>query len=138
MRRSACLSLALVMLTTAACVTHPGNITATYVNPSQYRAMECAGIEGELQRVTAREAELTDRQHNNFVADTALLTVGVVVFWPALLAMPMQKDHRHEIAQVRGETEALERARARCSAAPRMAEAAPQAMPRPVVATIVP
>lgn len=53
------------------------------------------------------------------MTDTALLTVGLVVFWPALLLMPATTDRKHEIAQMRGEKEALERATGRqCASGP--------------------
>lgn len=107
----------------SACVSNPSNIAATYVNHAQYASMPCEEVQAELQRVSTREADLSNRQHQNYVTDTVLLTAGLVAFWPALLLMPATTDRKSEIAQMRGEKEALERASVRqCST--RMAQAA--------------
>ena len=107
----------------SACVSNPANITAAYINHAQYTSLPCDEVQAELQRVSAREADLTTRQGHNFAADTFLLTAGLVVFWPALLLMPLTTDRKPEIAQMRGEKEALERAAVRqCST--RMAQPA--------------
>jgi hypothetical protein len=106
------------LLLLSACVTHPSNITTSFVGHAQYRGMACAEIERELVRVSTQEADKSRIQGANFAADTAMLTVGLLVFWPALLAMPLTTDHRHEISRMRGEKEALERARdGQCSGA---------------------
>ena len=73
--------------------------------------MSCTDIEQELVRVSTQESDRSRVQGANFAADTAMLTVGLLVFWPALLAMPLTTDHRQDISRMRGEKEALERAR---------------------------
>ncbi|MDB5414658.1 MAG: hypothetical protein JWR10_2993 [Rubritepida sp.] len=120
--------LALSILPISACVTPPGNITASYVNPASYRTLACNEIEREHTRVSTQESDLSNQQSANFAADTAMLTVGLTVFWPALLLMPVTRDHRHEIARMRGERDAMEIARTdQCSGAvtARIADPAP-------------
>ncbi len=44
------------------CVSNPSNISAAYVNPVQYASMACEDVHAELSRVSAKEADLTNRQ----------------------------------------------------------------------------
>ena len=45
------------------------------------------------------------------------MTVGLVVFWPALIGLAVTDDHEQELARLRGEYEAIEQTmtRNRCS-----------------------
>jgi hypothetical protein len=123
------------LLLATACVSNPSNIQANYVNPAQYRSMTCEEVGGELQRVSAREADLTARQQTNYETDVALVSVGVVLFWPALLAMPATTDYKSQIAQLRGEREALERSTNRCTS---ITTASGTAVPATASAAVMP
>lgn len=93
----------------AGCVKPPGSITAQYVSHVQYQSLECDQIAEEMARVAARLAEISALQEENARADAALFAVGMLLFWPALLAMPATVDRKGEIGRLKGELEALER-----------------------------
>lgn len=98
---------------TAACVKNPDNIKATYVPFAPYESLQCSQLSEEIRRVSINLNDIAEKQRQNFVTDTALLTVGLVIFWPALLAMPATTDRSTELGRLRGEYDALQTAMAR-------------------------
>lgn len=109
MRRLRFASACAGVLVLAGCVRSPESITAHYVSHVQYQSLECEQIAEEQARVAAKLAEVSALQQENANADVALVAVGMLVFWPALLAMPATTDRKEEIGRLKGEYEALER-----------------------------
>ncbi|TQF84177.1 hypothetical protein FK498_01870 [Elioraea sp. Yellowstone] len=91
------------------CVKPPEAITPQYVSHIQYQSLTCEQIAEEHARLSARLTELSTLQQENANTDAALFTVGMLLFWPALLAMPATVDRKGEIARLKGEQEALDR-----------------------------
>jgi len=103
------LALIVLLFFMSGCATSPGRIRANYVSPVQYYAWTCGQIHSEMIRVKAKVLELSGVQQGEAVKDTIALSVGLVLFWPALFFM-LGPDQKQEIAQLKGEYEALERA----------------------------
>ena len=94
-------------LALAGCATSPDQITASSVSPTLYSGMTCPQMRAEAQRINARLATVTGAQESRANRDTAMVAVGTLLFWPSLFFVGQGQDHAAEIAQLRGEAEAL-------------------------------
>ena len=92
-------------MTLAGCATNPDNIQATSKSPMTY----CNEMNMEAQRISDRLTDITGQQRAEASKDAVAMTVGMLVFWPALFFM-MGDDHKDEIATLRGEAIALQSA----------------------------
>ena len=93
----------------AGCASQPENISPRYVSPMQYQSYNCRQIGAELYRVSSRVGQVTGQQESEATGDAVALGVGLVLFWPALFFM-IGEDHEQELATLKGEYEALEKA----------------------------
>lgn len=99
-------ALTAVLLT--GCATSPSSIQAAYVSPVTYRAMSCQELTQEAQRVSARVAAVTGVQNQKATRDAVAMTVGMVVFWPALFFVGGDQGNGAELASLKGQMEAIE------------------------------
>ena len=97
-------------LALAGCATSPDQITAASVSPTLYSGLDCRQITDEAQRINSRLANITGAQQGRANRDTTMMAVGTIVFFPALFFVGLGQDHAAEIAQLRGEAEALSHA----------------------------
>lgn len=91
----------------SACSTHADDVSATYVSPMEYHDYSCHQIRSEMMRVSRKVNEIAGIQDSDADKDTAALTVGLVIFWPALFFM-IGHDKERELSQLKGEYDALE------------------------------
>ena len=94
-------------LLVAACSTAPDKISANYVSPLQYQDYSCRQIGSELMRVNRKVIEVTGAQQDEADGDAGAMAVGLILFWPALFFLAGE-DREHELANLKGEYEALE------------------------------
>ncbi len=91
----------------AGCATRSNDVVPMRADPADFAAWDCARIDIESDRVQKRAADVAytvdERAGNNIVA----LGLGVVVFWPALLAMRPPGVEADELARLKGRYEAL-------------------------------
>ena len=115
LRRAASAGLALALV--AACASRSDNVRPAPVTAADFAAWNCGRMHDELDRVQRRATDVAyavdERAGNNIVA----LGVGLLVFWPALLAMQPDGPEARELAQLKGRDDAL-RAAARGKACP--------------------
>jgi hypothetical protein len=90
----------------SACATASQDIAASYVSPVQYSSMTCEQMAAEVNRVQVRAAELSGKQDRERQKDQAALAAGLILFAPAALFM-IGGDHKGEIAQLKGQHNAL-------------------------------
>lgn len=113
MRRAA-FALSLLL---AGCASRSGDVQPLTGIDADFTAWSCAQLLDELDRVQRRAADVAyavdERAGNNIIA----LGVGVIVFWPALLAMRPDGPEARELALLKGRNDAL-RAAARAKACP--------------------
>lgn len=99
-----------VVLAAGGCASRSGEVKPLPANPAQFAGWSCERIDDETERVQRRAAELAwtvdERSGNNIVA----LGVGVMVFWPALLALRPDGPEADDLAQLKGRFEALREA----------------------------
>lgn len=98
-------------LTLAGCAADPASIAPAYVSPVAYQSLDCRALAAEASRLTARLTEVTGQQQAHADADAALMGIGLLILWPALLAVP-GGDQSAELARLRGEAEAIQSAAA--------------------------
>jgi hypothetical protein len=102
--RWSCLALVLML---AGCATRSGEVRPLAADPAQFGQWSCEAIADERDRVQQRAADVAyavdARAGNNVIA----LSLGVTVFWPALLAMRADGPDAAELAQLKGRDEAL-------------------------------
>ncbi len=67
--------------------------------------MTCAFGARTRLRVVQRISGL---QRENANADVAMMTVGLIIFWPALIGLAATKDRKGELGQLKGEYDAVD------------------------------
>src|SRR5439155_12708858 len=94
------------------CATQPSNVQAAYVSTMKYDAYDCRRLMREAEEVDIRLRQTTGTLQTKANTDAVLMTVGLIVFWPALLALPATggKAEEQELGRLKGEAEALIRA----------------------------
>lgn len=131
-RRWAVLQALVAVLALGGCATRSADVVPRPTDPAAYAGWGCVRLFEELDQVQARAADVAyavdARVGNNMIA----LGVGVVVFWPALLAMRPDGAEATELATLKGRYEALRAAadsQGCASAASRLAEGRPGTPP---------
>lgn len=98
------------MVLVAGCASKSENIQASYMSPMIYEPYNCQQLAQEGQRVSARAAEVAGVQDKNRQEDTIKTTVGVILFWPIILANEGDGQTAAELAQLKGQKKAIEEA----------------------------
>lgn len=102
-------AVALATLFLAGCASKSNNIEAAYVSPMKYNSYECSQMEQEYARVLQKSSSVNKDQDRISSNDAVATGVGVVLFWPALFFIDSD-DRREEVAQLKGELDAIEQA----------------------------
>lgn len=97
-------------LVLSACARNPDRISATYSSPLQYDNYNCSQLSAEGARLSAQAAKLSGVQQKRATGDAVATGVAVVLFWPALFFIKGDKENAANLAQVRGQMNALEQA----------------------------
>jgi hypothetical protein len=92
----------------AGCATRANDISAAYVSPVQYQSFTCTQLQEEAARVSARAAVASGAQDQKANNDAVATGVGVVLFWPALFFIKGDAASAQEIAQLKGDMDAIE------------------------------
>jgi len=138
-------NVALVCGLLAGCAEAPEKITPNYISPVQYSNLDCDQIRSEMLRVAGHVRILVGQQHKKHRNDQWAMGVGLVVAWPALFFL-MGGDQKEELAELKGEYDALDAAavQRKCAVAEEIravrAPTTPAAavLPVPVPAPIIP
>ncbi|MCW5657489.1 MAG: hypothetical protein KIT60_07285 [Burkholderiaceae bacterium] len=106
MRRHAVQAVVL-LCAVSGCATRSSDVPPHKTSPAAFAAWSCERIDEESDRVQLRAADVAyavdARVGNNMIA----LGLGVMVFWPALLAMRPDGMEAQELAALKGRYEAL-------------------------------
>jgi len=94
----------------AGCATSPKDIAPVYVSPILYQNLDCSQLAQEAARVSQAAAVATGAQQDQATKDTAMMTVGMVLFWPSLFFIGGDKGNAAEVARLKGEMQAIEQA----------------------------
>lgn len=115
---ASCLALALSLaLAVSGCATRSGDVKPVPANPADFALWSCSRIDDELDAVRQRATDVAyavdEHAGNNILA----LSLGVTLFWPAMLAMRPAGPEAAELGRLKGRDEAL-RAAAQAKACP--------------------
>lgn len=94
----------------AGCATSPSNVAPTYVSPVVYQGFSCQQLAEEAQRVSSRASQAAGIQREKATRDTVAMTAAIVVFWPALFLVGGDQGNAAELANLRGQMQAIEEA----------------------------
>jgi hypothetical protein len=95
-------------LSLAGCASKAEDVTPTYVSPIQYQAFTCPQLAAEAQRVSAAAAAgAQDSQHTK---DAVATTAAVIIFWPAAFLVQGDKNNAAQLAQLKGQIDAIQQA----------------------------
>jgi len=101
------LAMVLILGNALGCAKKAENVQAAYVSPLQYQSHSCEQLGQELARVQRKTQEVASAQDKTANKDAAAMTVGMVLFWPALIFLA-GGDREQELARLKGECEAIE------------------------------
>jgi hypothetical protein len=94
----------------AGCATNPSDIQPTYVSPVLYQNLSCQQLAAEAARVSQEAQVATGQQSQQQGRDAVATTVGVVLFWPALFLIGGDKGNAAQLANLKGQMNAIEQA----------------------------
>lgn len=97
----------LLIVSISGCASKSKNISAAYVSPLQYQHYNCEQVGQELGRVSRKVNETSAIQDSSANKDALAMTVGLVIFWPALFFLA-GGDKKDELSRMKGEYDALE------------------------------
>lgn len=89
------------------CASKARNIPATYTSPLQYQGYNCQQIGSAFGRFERKISEVHEKKDSTATKDAVAMSVGLVVFWPALFFLP-GVEHKEEVGRLKGEFDALE------------------------------
>ena len=98
----------LAALTLVGCASKSTEIAPTYVSPMKYQSFTCQQLAAEATRVSAAAATAAGQQDSQVTKDAVATTVGVVIFWPALFLIGGDKQNAAQLAQLKGQMDAIE------------------------------
>ena len=95
------------MCAAGGCATRSADVVPEPTDPARYVGWDCERLYDESDRVQLKAADVAyavdERLGNNMIA----LSLGVTVFWPALLAMRPDGIEAQELSTLKGSFEAL-------------------------------
>lgn len=97
-------------LSLAGCTSKSADIAPAYVSPLQYQSFTCPQLTAEAQRVSAAAAAAAGQQDSQATKDAVATTVGVLIVWPAFFLIQGDKQNAAQLAQLKGEMDAIEQA----------------------------
>lgn len=101
------LSASVLLFFLSSCATSAKNVSASYVSPLAYDSYDCDQLRGEYIRVSQRVMEVSGQQDATAKKDVVAMSVGMVLFWPALFFLA-GGDKSQELSRLKGESEAIE------------------------------
>ena len=110
MKKFLFLGLAIAVVFVSGCAKKPEQLATTYVSPMKYQNYDCDQIVMEMERVSTRTNQLYAQLNKNADKDKALMAVGILVAWPALLFLEGNGPEAAEYSQLKGEYQALQEA----------------------------
>jgi hypothetical protein len=100
----------LAALALVGCASKSTEIAPTYVSPIQYQSYSCNQLAEEAQRVATAAATATGVQDHQATSDAVAMGVGLVIFWPSLFFIGGDKTNAAQLAQLKGQMDAIQQA----------------------------
>ena len=104
------LTIAIALVALGGCASSSENVTGSYISPLQYQSYSCQQLSEEAQRISSRVAQSSGVQDQKRTSDAVATTAAVIIFWPAAFLVSGNDQNTAELARLKGEFEALEKA----------------------------
>jgi hypothetical protein len=122
LQRAASAGLVLALL--AGCASRSTDVRPIPVTAADFASWNCGRVQDERDRVQRRAADVAYAVDERFGNNILVLGVGLLVFWPALIAMQPDGPEARELAMLKGRDDALREAAHEKSCPPPSAEMA--------------
>ena len=100
----------LTALSLAGCASTAADVAPAYVSPIQYQSFTCPQLTAEAQRVAAAAAAASGAQDSQHTKDAVATTAAVIIFWPAAFFVQGDKNNAAQLAQLKGQMDAIQQA----------------------------
>jgi hypothetical protein len=98
----------LAALSLAGCASKAADVAPVYVSPLQYQSFTCPQLAAEAQRVSAAAATQAGAQDSQATKDAVATTAAVIIFWPAAFLVQGDKQTAAQLAQLKGQMDAIQ------------------------------
>jgi hypothetical protein len=98
----------LTALSLAGCASSAADVAPSYVSPIQYQTFTCPQLAAEAQRVSAAATAASGAQDSQRTKDALATTAAVIVFWPAAFFVQGDKQNAAQLAQLKGQMDAIQ------------------------------
>jgi hypothetical protein len=105
---SRCALAAVLMCVAGGCATRSDDVAPQPGDPAHYAQWDCERIYDEADRVQFKAADVAYAVDERVGSNMIALSVGVTVFWPALIAMRPDGPEAQQLAGLKGQFDALE------------------------------
>ena len=92
------------------CASSSDTVTGSYSSPLQYQSYTCQQLGEEAQRISAHVAQASGTQDQKRTNDALATTAAIIIFWPAAFLVGGNDQNTAELARLKGEFEAIEKA----------------------------
>lgn len=100
--------LLLGALTVAGCASKGADVAPSYVSPIQYQSFTCPQLAAEAERVSAAATSASGAQDSQATKDAVATTAAVIIFWPAAFFVQGDKQNAAQLAQLKGQMDAIQ------------------------------
>lgn len=101
---------AICVATVAGCADKSDQIAPSHVSAMPYQTLSCQQLRTEAQNVSNNAARAMTQQDKKAANDAVATTIGTVLFWPALFMIKGDGATAAEVARLKGEKIAIEKA----------------------------
>lgn len=98
----------LVLVVLVGCAQRPESIQAARFASDTFTGLSCKSLKTRMFEVDSRLAPLVSAQSRAASADAAWMAGGAILFFPAMAVAATGPDHSDEIADLKGQRQALE------------------------------
>jgi hypothetical protein len=98
----------LTALSLAGCASSAADVAPAYVSSIQYQTFTCPQLAAEAQRVSAAATAASGAQDSQRTKDALATTATVIVFWPAAFFVQGDKQNAAQLAQLKGQMDAIQ------------------------------
>ncbi len=99
-----------VALLLADCASKSSEVTANYVSPIMYQSYDCQQLGMEAQSLSAKAAELSGAQDQKRTNDQIATGAAIIIFFPAAFFVGGDGQVAAQLAQMKGQMNAVEQA----------------------------
>lgn len=96
-----------VLLSSCTSAKKSSEVPKIYASSAQYRALSCAELVQESEKLRAVEAGLSQVVDGNYKNQKDLELVTWILFWPAAFALDEKKSDADALGKARGELDAI-------------------------------